>query len=234
MSPVPDYPPKTALVTGANRGIGFAIAAALSARNDIRVLIGARNRAEGEAAAQALNGASRAVALDLSDEASTAADIAAIKAEHGPIDILVNNAGVLEPGDLLSQSPADFEVSLRVNALAPLRLIRAVAPDMRARGYGRIVNVSSGWGSFDEGLTGPPAYCISKATLNAITLSLARELPTGVKINSACPGWVRTRMGGAAANRSPEEGADTPVWLATLPESGPTGGFFRDRRLIEW
>lgn len=234
MSRLPEQPPKTALVTGANRGIGYAIAAALSARNDIRVLIGARSQADGEAAAQALNGASRAVALDLADEASTATDIAAIQSEHGPIDILINNAGVLESGDLLTQSPDAFATSLWVNALAPLQLIRAVVPHMAARGYGRIVNVSSGWGSFDEGLSGPPAYCISKATLNAITLSLARELAAGVKINAACPGWVRTRMGGAAANRSPEEGADTPVWLATLPDDGPTGGFYRDRRLIEW
>ena len=98
MSRLPEDPPRTALITGANRGIGFAIAAAFSARNDMRVLIGARNGADGDAAAQTLNGASRAVCLDLADESRTAADIAAIRAEHGPIDILINNAAVLEPG----------------------------------------------------------------------------------------------------------------------------------------
>lgn len=94
--------------------------------------------------------------------------------------------------------------------------------------------MSSGWGSFAEGLTGPVAYSVSKAALNATTLVLAQALGQKVKVNAACPGWVRTRMGGMAASRSVEEGADTPVWLATLPDDGPTGGFFRDRRLIEW
>ncbi len=96
------------------------------------------------------------------------------------------------------------------------------------------MNVSSGWGSFEEGLTGPTAYSVSKAALNALTLGLAHHLGRNVKINAVCPGWVRTRMGGAAAERSPEQGADTPVWLATLPDDGPTGGFFRDRRPIQW
>jgi NAD(P)-dependent dehydrogenase (short-subunit alcohol dehydrogenase family) len=105
---------------------------------------------------------------------------------------------------------------------------------MKSRGWGRIVNLSSGWGSFDEGLAGPAAYSISKAALNAVTVSFARTLGPRVKINAACPGWVRTRMGGKAATRSPEQGADTPIWLASLPDDGPTGGFFRDRRSIDW
>ena len=105
---------------------------------------------------------------------------------------------------------------------------------MIQRGYGRIVNVSSGWGSFAEGLTGPAAYSITKAALNALTVTLARELPPNVKVNSICPGWVRTRMGGSEATRSPEEGAETALWLATLPEDGPSGGFYRDNNLINW
>ena len=105
---------------------------------------------------------------------------------------------------------------------------------MNARGYGRIVNVSSGWGSFAEGLSGPGAYSISKAALNALTLSLSKDLPTNVKVNCMCPGWVRTRMGGEGAPRTPEEAADTAIWLATLPDDGPTGGFYRDRKLIAW
>ena len=105
---------------------------------------------------------------------------------------------------------------------------------MKARGWGRIVNVSSGWGQFSEGMTGPAAYAISKATLNAITLSAAAELGPEVKVNAACPGVVRTRMGGPHAEKSPEEGADTPVWLATLPDDGPTGGLYRNRELVAW
>jgi NAD(P)-dependent dehydrogenase (short-subunit alcohol dehydrogenase family) len=105
---------------------------------------------------------------------------------------------------------------------------------MIARGYGRIVNLSSGYGSFAEGLEGPAAYSLSKAALNALTVRLAREARGDVKVNAACPGWVRTRMGGDTAPRAVEEGANTIVWLATLPADGPSGGFFRDRRAISW
>ncbi|HEX5871127.1 MAG TPA: SDR family NAD(P)-dependent oxidoreductase, partial [Longimicrobium sp.] len=116
----------------------------------------------------------------------------------------------------------------------PIRLIRALVPNMVARGYGRIVNVSSGWGSFAEGMGGPGAYGVTKAALNAMTVRLSNELPASIKVNAMCPGWVRTRMGGDAATRTPDEGADTAVWLATLPDDGPTGVFFRDRKPIEW
>jgi NAD(P)-dependent dehydrogenase (short-subunit alcohol dehydrogenase family) len=148
-------------------------------------------------------------------------------------DILVNNAGVLEDGNLLEVSDEKFQFSLRVNFLAPFDLIRLAAPGMIKRRYGRIVNVSSGWGSFAEGLSGPAAYSVSKAALNALTLSLSKNLPHDVKVNSMCPGWVRTRMGGEGASRSPEEGADTAIWLATLPENGPNGGYFRDRKATD-
>ncbi|MEM8681130.1 MAG: SDR family NAD(P)-dependent oxidoreductase, partial [Planctomycetota bacterium] len=96
------------------------------------------------------------------------------------------------------------------------------------------VNISSGWGSFAEGLAGPAAYSVSKAALNALTLTLSQSVPAEVKVNAVCPGWVRTDMGGPSASRSPKEGAETAVWLATLPADGPTGGFFRDRRRIAW
>ncbi|MEO1000763.1 MAG: SDR family NAD(P)-dependent oxidoreductase [Pseudomonadota bacterium] len=128
----------------------------------------------------------------------------------------------------------ELSATLAVNTVAPAALIGALGPGMAARGWGRIVNVSSGWGSFDEGLGGPAAYAISKAALNAVTVRGARALGPAVKVNAACPGWVRTRMGGAGADRAPEEGAETPLWLATLPDDGPTGGFFRDRSPIAW
>jgi NAD(P)-dependent dehydrogenase (short-subunit alcohol dehydrogenase family) len=225
---------KTAIVTGANRGIGLAIAKGLSENENIRVLAAARKVKDAVAAVRDIGKCSIAVKIDLSVPEDAAAQAKAIEAEHGPIDILVNNAGILIPGSGLNVSISDLTKTLTVNAIAPFALISALGAGMKDRGWGRIVNVSSGWGSFEEGISGPTAYSISKATLNAITLAFAKTLGHAVKINAACPGWVRTRMGGQAATNSAEEGADTPIWLATLPDSGPTGGFFRDRRLIEW
>ncbi len=225
---------KTALVTGANRGIGLAIAKGLSAKENIRVLAAARLAKEAQVAAHGIGNGTVGVELDLSDPLAIEPRVLKIEANHGPIDILVNNAGILIPGAGLDIGPAGLVESLMVNTVAPFALISALGPGMQARGWGRIVNVSSGWGAFDEGLSGPTAYAVSKTALNAVTLSLAATLGLAVKINAACPGWVRTRMGGQIATNSPEEGADTPIWLATLPDDGPTGGFFRDRRLIEW
>jgi NAD(P)-dependent dehydrogenase (short-subunit alcohol dehydrogenase family) len=123
---------------------------------------------------------------------------------------------------------------LEVNLLGAYRTARAFVPGMIARGHGRVVNVSSNWGSFDAGLEGPPAYAISKAALNALTVRLAREAGDKVKVNCLCPGWVRTRMGGESADSSVEEGADTAIFLATLPDDGPTGQFFRKREPHAW
>lgn len=227
---------RTALITGANRGIGLAIARQLAALGN-SVWLGSRDPAAGEAAAQALCRAGLDVTpvhVDLADPAILDQAVNKIVRPDRSVDILVNNAGVLHETPLLELTEAQMAESLAVHLTGPLRLIRAFAPDMIARGYGRIVNVSSGWGSFAEGLGGPGAYAITKAALNALTVRLARELPSSVKVNAMCPGWVRTRMGGEAAPRTPDEGADTAVWLATLPDEGPTGGFFRDRQPIEW
>jgi NAD(P)-dependent dehydrogenase (short-subunit alcohol dehydrogenase family) len=123
---------------------------------------------------------------------------------------------------------------MEVMVAAPLDLIRMNLPHWRAQGWGRIVNLSSGWGAHAEGLEGPGAYGVAKAALNALTRVLPRDLPTGVKVNACCPGWVATRMGGPNAPLTPEQGADTPIWLALLPEDGPTGGFFRRRQPVAW
>ena len=150
------------------------------------------------------------------------------------VHALVNNAGVLHEKPLLELTDAEIADSIAAHITGPIRLIRSLVPNMITNGYGRIVNVSSGWGSFAEGMGGPGVYGVTKAALNALTVRLAKELPSTIKVNAMCPGWVRTRMGGEGATRTPDEGADTAVWLATLPDDGPTGGFFRDRKPIEW
>jgi len=216
---------KTALVTGGNRGIGLAIAKGLS--TDHRVFIGARDPDSGAEAAKALN--CQAVHLDLETPDTYAPALERI----GGVDVLINNAGVLIETSMM-EDPHGFETSLQVMLHAPYHLIGAARPHMEARGWGRIVNVSSGWGSFAEGLAGPGAYGVAKAALNALTKALPRDLPPGVKINACCPGWVHTRMGGASAPRTPQEGADTAIWLARLPDDGPTGAFFRNRSEIAW
>ena len=217
---------RRALVTGGNRGIGYAIAAGLRDAG-LDVAIGARVAADGRKAAESLG--VRSVHLDL--ESPDCFDEAL--AEAGAVDVLVNNAGILESVPLLADN-GNFARSMQVMVHGPFELMRRTAPGMEKRGFGRIVNLSSGWGSFAEGLGGGGAYGIAKAALNALTVRAAQEAGGNVKINALCPGWVRTRMGGSGARLSPEEGADTAIWLATLPDDGPTGGFFRRRVSIPW
>jgi NAD(P)-dependent dehydrogenase (short-subunit alcohol dehydrogenase family) len=174
--------------------------------------------------------------LDVADEGSVHA-LAARLGERGlPLDVLVSNAGLYSEGGLFELESAELERVLAVNLWGPLWCAQAFVPGMRARGHGRIVHVSSGSGSLTDRLPGPAAYSLSKAFLNALTVRLAAELADvpDVKVNACCPGWVRTRMGGPEAELSVEEGADTIVWLATLPSDGPSGGFFRDRKPIPW
>ncbi len=222
--PSPDRP--TALVTGGNRGIGFAIAEGL-VKLGHDVTIGARDADAGQRAAEELG--CRWAHVDLTEPESYFEAVT----KAGGFDVLVNNAGFLRDVSLLA-ADSDFAEAMEVMVAAPLDLIRLNIPYWRGTGWGRIVNLSSGWGSFAEGLGGPGAYGVAKAALNALTHALPRDLPGGVKVNAMCPGWVRTRMGGPEANLSPEEGADTALWLATLPEDGPTGGFFRRRKPIPW
>ena len=191
------------------------------------VTIGARNPDDGRAAAQTLGCAF--VQIDLTDP-DTYCD--AMHAQVG-FDILVNNAGVLTHTSLLSKD-SDFTLAMEVMVAAPLDLIRLNTPHWQRKGWGRIVNLSSGWGSHAQGLGGPGAYGVAKAALNALTRTLPRDLPRGVKVNACDPGWVATRMGGTSAPLTPEDGADTPLWLALLPDDGPTGGFFRKRQPAAW
>lgn len=227
---------RTVLVTGANRGIGLATTRQLAELGH-SVLLGSRDLKEGEKAAADLRCSGldvTAIQLDLSDMVTMDATINAIHTSGRSIDVLINNAGVIHEKPVLSLTDGEIADSLAVHLTGPIRLLRAIVPSMVERGYGRIVNISSGWGSFADGIGGPGFYGITKAALNALTVRLAKELPNTIKVNAMCPGWVRTRMGGQAATRTPDEGAETAVWLATLPDDGPTGGFFRDRKPIEW
>jgi NAD(P)-dependent dehydrogenase (short-subunit alcohol dehydrogenase family) len=230
---------RLALITGANRGIGYEIGRQL-ARHGLRVLLTARDERRGRQAAEPLRTAGLDVhfhQLDVTDAESIGRTVSFCEKELGGADVLVNNAGVYPDEDVHGLS-IDLETvrrTMEVNTYGPLRLSQVVIPQMRRRGYGRIVNVSSGAGAFSEMTGGTLAYRLSKVGLNAITRVLADEVRgTGILINAMCPGWVRTEMGGRFAPRSVEEGADTAVYLAMLPDGGPTGGFFRDRKPIPW
>jgi NAD(P)-dependent dehydrogenase (short-subunit alcohol dehydrogenase family) len=160
-----------------------------------------------------------------------------IRRDIGRLDILVNNAGIMvEEGD--ARPEQEIQVTrdtMQTNVYGPLLLSRLATPIMKSRRYGRIVNLSSSMGSLAEMGAGYLAYRMSKAGINVVTRVLAAETQgMGILINSADPGWVKTVMGGSGATRNVEKGAETPVWLATLPDSGPTGGFFYDRKSIPW
>lgn len=222
----------TALVTGANRGIGAETARQLAARG-LNVVIGARQLAQAQEVAAAVGG--EALELDVGVADGVAAAAADLAARGVAIDVLVNNAGVLPAGGVLDAEWPAFEQAFAVNFFGALSCCRAFVPGMLARGYGRVVNVSSGWGSLREGLSSAPAaYGVSKAALNALTVRLAAEVSGDIKVNAVCPGWVRTRMGGPQATRSVEQGAAGVVWAATLPADGPNGGFFRDGKPVPW
>ena len=234
---------RVALVTGANRGMGLEIVRQLSRLGLIAVLA-ARDLEKGKVAAATLAAEEfhvPVVALDVTDADSIRAAVAEVRGLFGRIDVLVNNAAILMEG-LLPEDTSVLDVSgdlvnqtFLTNTVGPLRMIQATVPGMRERGYGRIVNLSSGAGQLAEMGGGFPAYRLSKSALNALTRITAAELGAHeIKINSVCPGWVRTDMGGPHATRTVEHGAETAVWLATLPEDGPTGGFFRDMKPIPW
>ena len=232
---------RVALVTGANRGIGLEIARQL-VRRGYRVVVGSRDARSGEKAATALAGEGEVVAqaLDVTDPASVEGAVSATLERFGRVDALVNNAGMLIDEGMRASTIAldDVQRTLDANLLGAWRMSQAVLPAMRKQRYGRIVNVSSGMGmlcALAESGGSWPAYWLSKTALNALTILLASELSgENILVNATSPGWVRTRMGGAGAARSVEEGADTPVWLAMLPDDGPRGGSFEDRKPIDW
>jgi NAD(P)-dependent dehydrogenase (short-subunit alcohol dehydrogenase family) len=220
---------RVALISGASRGIGAEIARELAADHGFLVFAGARNPDD----VDAVDGV-EPIRLDVTDQETIDAARERIEANPGQLDALVNNAGVY--GDPVGAADYDLDRAhevLEVNTFGPWRLVEAFLPLMRRSSRPRIVNVSSGAGQLSDMNGGRAAYRVSKAGLNALTRTLASD-ERWAKVNTMCPGWVRTDMGGSAAPRSVEEGADTAVWLATLPDDGPTGGFFRDRKPIPW
>ncbi|WP_295399468.1 SDR family oxidoreductase [uncultured Thiocystis sp.] len=230
-----------AVITGANRGLGFETSRQLAARG-YRVLLTARRESEGRIAAERLAVLGLPVSFHPLDVTNAASINALAETLRGisRLDVLINNAGMFAdpaPGtpeaSVFRAEIAPIRESFETHTLGPLRLCQSLIPLMAGRG--RVVNVSSGMGQLDEMNGCCPGYRLSKVALNALTRILADELiGTAIKVNSVCPGWVRTDMGGANAELTVEEGARGIVWAATLPDDGPSGGFFRDGKPIAW
>jgi len=236
---------KIALVTGGNRGLGFAACEKLAGLG-YHVILTSRNMEKGRAAAASLAALGEVVfhPLDVKESANIDRLRKHVEKEYGRLDVLINNAGVyLDGGRSGEPQPASaFDAkmdtvrsTMESNLYGPFQLCQGLIPIMRKNNYGRVVNLSSGMGQLSQMSAGSAAYRISKTALNAVTKIFAEEMKgSDILVNSACPGWVKTDMGGASATRTIEEGIDTIMWLATLPEGGPTGGFFRDRQSIPW
>ena len=229
---------RVALVTGANRGIGFEVCRQLATEVFV-VLLTARDARKAEAAADTLRSAGRVepLVMDVADANSIAEAAAEVARRHDQLDILINNAGInYDTWETVQNADIDGTVmeTITTNLLGPWRVCQAFLPLLRKSRAGRIVNVSSESGSLAHMDAGPPAYQVTKAALNALTRTLAGELRgSHILVNSVCPGWVATDMGGTGG-RPVAEGAAGIVWAATLPNDGPSGGFFRDGKPLPW
>ncbi len=226
--------PQVALVTGANRGIGLEVCRQL-AQQGYTVVLGSRDLAKGEAAA-AGSSAILPHQLDVTDPASIERVRDWVDKEFGQLDVLVNNAGILYDTwqRAANADLAQVHEALETNLFGAWRMIQAFLPLLRRSRHARFVNVSSEVGALAELGSGTPAYSLSKVALNALTIMLAADLKRDhILVNAVCPGWVATDMGGAGG-RPVAKGAASVVWAATLPDDGPTGGFFRDGKPLRW
>lgn len=236
---------KIVVVTGANRGIGFETCKQL-AKNGLQVILTSRDEQKGFAVCKQLQDEGLSVQfhqLDVSDSVSINKIQEFIEGEYGRCDVLINNAGIFPDSvDASANWPSVLDApiemlrsAMEVNVYGPLLLCQAFVPLMKKHNYGRIVNLSSGMGQLTHMGGNCPAYRISKTSINALTRIVSEEtLEQNILVNSMCPGWVKTDMGGPGATRELAEGADTAVWLAMLPDDGPRGKFFRDRKEFEW
>jgi len=227
------------LITGANRGIGLETARQLAGKG-FHVFIGARELANGEKAASSLrknDGQVMPLELDVADSAGISSAARELAKEIDHLDVLINNAGIYpdEGLNILNISREQLVATFQTNTFGPVAVVQAFLPLLRKAQNARIINLSSGLGQLDGMSPNIPSYSLSKLAINGVTILLANALqPDGIAVNSMCPGWVRTDMGGAGAPRSVEEGADTAVWLASEAPHELTGKFFRDRKEIPW
>ncbi|MGZ5019315.1 MAG: SDR family NAD(P)-dependent oxidoreductase [Chthoniobacterales bacterium] len=224
---------KTALITGANKGIGYEVARQLAAKG-FQVFVGARKAKAGQKAAEEIS--AKFLEIDVSKNNSVIAAARELAKQVDHLDVLVNNAGIIVDGDerILDDSDELVRETFETNTLGPLRVTRAFAALLAKSKAPRVINVSSSGGQLADGADGwAPAYCISKTALNGVTVQLAAALPKAA-VNSVCPGWVRTDMGGANATKSVEEGADTIVWLASEAPHEISGKFIQNRKEIPW
>ena len=230
------YSNKVALVTGSNQGIGFATVELLL-KQGITVILTSRDERSGLIALEKVNAFGDCFfhQLDISDKSSIKKIKEFVEHKFGRLDILINNAAINYDTwhSCLNANLEEIEHTLDINLMGAWRVSQAFIPLMQKNNYGRVVNVSSGAGSLASQNGSTPGYSISKLALNGLTLQLANEVKQdGILVNSVCPGWVRTKMGGMGAPRSPEQGAENIVWAALLDSSGPTGKFIRDKEVI--
>lgn len=229
---------RIALVTGANRGIGYEIARQLGDKG-FHVLVGARNTDAGNRAAVSLQKSGMSaeyIEIDVSDRTSIQKAAKTVAATFIHLDVLVNNAGIMDKGKSIADLDDDTLLdALTTNTIGPWRVTQAFIPLLLKSSHASVINMSSGLGQLSDMEDDYPAYSISKTALNAVTRQFAAALrDKHITVNSVCPGWVRTDMGGPSAPRTVDQGADTVTWLATEAPRDLTGQFLRDRKAIAW
>lgn len=230
---------KIALVTGGNRGIGYEFVKQLGEAGFI-VILTSRNAEAGHKAVKALKESNLTVSfveMDIENPVSIGQAMNLVRDQHGKLDVLINNAGIYldENEELVKMDPSILEKTLKTNFLGAYHVIRTFLPLMEQQGYGRIINVSSEYGAMSEMASpGVGAYKLSKLMLNGLTQLVAAETNPNIKINAVDPGWVSSDMGGPSAPRTPKQAAESILWLATIGPEGPSGGFFKDGKQLNW